>query len=190
MNLPPGRLTDDMSPDPTSPSGAGPDPESAFAEWADWPQLRPIDEMLAREAAGQPLPPGLTQRVYDASVTHLPGSAVARRRSRSFWVEPLVQGRFATWGRLAMAASIAVAFMVSLQVMQFQPKAGMPTAAAVVLSPDEELVLFDLEAGVDRVLGLVSDSPLGEVENILLTRDMTFRDLTADLALLAADVEM
>lgn len=189
MNLPRRRLTDDMSPDPTSPSGAGPDPESLFADWADWPQLRPVDELLAREGARQRVPEGLAQRIYEASVTHLPVPAVTRR-GRSFWVEPLVQGRFALWGRLAMAASIGLAFVISLRVMHFQPRAGMPAAAAVVLSPDEELVLFDLEAGVDRVLGLVSDSPLGEVEDILLTRDMTFRDLTADLALLASDVEM
>ena len=191
MNPPPRRLTDGMTPDPNSPAAPGPDPESALAEWADWPHLRPINEMLAGEASRVPLPPGLVQRVYQASVTHLAGPPeIARRPARSYWVEPLIHGRLAAWGRLAMAASIGVAFLVSLRVMRFQPRASAPPVAALVLSPDEELVLFDLEAGVDRVLGLATDSPLGEIANILLTRDMTFRDLAADVAVLASDVEM
>ena len=110
-------------------------------------------------------------------------TARPQRAARSLWLEPLVGGRLAVWGRLAMAASIALAFVVALQFQRLEP---LP----LVLSADEELMLFDLDAGVERVLSLTGDSPLGDVEHLLLARDMTFRDLASDLALLAVDVEM
>ncbi len=89
-----------------------------------------------------------------------------------------------------MAASIGLAFVLSLRTLQITAPVGGPPLATAMLSPDEELVLFDLDAGADQVLGLAADTPLGVVENILLTRDMTFRDLAADLALMIAEVEM
>jgi len=68
-----------------------------------------------------------------------------------------------------MAASIGLAFIVASTV-------GSPTRLAA-LSPDVELVLLDL-AG------------LGDVDHLLITREMTFRDLAGDVAAMAVALDM
>ncbi len=85
-----------------------------------------------------------------------------------------------------MAASIGVAFIVAPQSLR--------RPAGPLLSPEMELVLMgdarDTRNGLYRLL-LDSDvQPLGEVEHLLLTRDMTFDDLGHDLTMLVADLDM
>ena len=150
MNAPIDRLTGAMH---------NPDSDSA---------LRAIEGLLAREAARTVVPPGLAHRVYQGSVGGLPITSQPRRRPRSR-LQPLVLSRFAVWGRLAMAASIGLAFIVASTV-------GSPTRLAA-LSPDVELVLLDL-AG------------LGDVDHLLITREMTFRDLAGDVAAMAVALDM
>ncbi len=151
MNTPIDRLTGAMN---------SPDSDSA---------LRAIEELLGREAARTGVPPGLARRVYQGSVGGLP---VLRRQPRQrprYEVQPLVFGRFAVWGRLAMAASIGLAFIVASNV-------GSRTRLAA-LSPDAELVLLDL-AG------------LGDVDHLWITQEMTFRDLAGDVAAMAVNLDM
>ena len=86
-----------------------------------------------------------------------------------------------------MAASIGLAFIVATQSLR-RP------AGPLLLSPEMELVLMgdarDTRNGLYRLL-LDSDvQPLGEVEHLLLTRDMTFGDLGHDLTMLVADLDM
>ncbi len=57
------------------------------------------------------------------------------------------------------------------------------------LSPAAELVLLE-SAGADLDRLWLDDPRYGAVESLLVTRDMTFRDLTGDLARLAEDLEM
>ncbi|MCZ6445176.1 MAG: hypothetical protein O6758_03215 [Planctomycetota bacterium] len=102
------------------------------------------------------------------------------------------------WSRLAMAASIGLAFIVATQSLRkpagpmLQPK--MELVGPMLLSPEMELVLMgdarDTRNGLYRLL-LDSDmQPLSDVEHLLLTRDMTFGDLGHDLTMLVADLDM
>ncbi len=86
-----------------------------------------------------------------------------------------------------MAASIGLAFIVATQ-------SHRTPAGPLRLSPEMELVLMgdarDTRSGLYRLL-LDSDvQPLGELEHLLLTRDMTFDDLGHDLTMLVADLDM
>ncbi len=134
--------------------------------------LRAIEEMLAREAARTGVPPGLARRVYQGSVGGLPVLPRQYRRRPRSGLQPLVLGRLAVWGRLAMAASVGLAFIVASNVGRVGSRTRLAT-----LSPDVELVLLDL-AG------------LGDVDHLLITREMTFRDLTGDVAAMAVDLDM
>ncbi len=161
MQSHPGRWTEDMD---------------LFFEQTP-PEYREVEARLAAWAERQPVPPGLATRVFDASVGLLP----ARRRQRS----PLLQmprlASLAAWrgvgGRLALAASITLAFLVAVRVMPRESNR---------LTPDVEMVLLEY-AGGQR--GLV-DPRFTAVEHILMTRDMTFGDLTNDLDRVVADLEM
>ncbi len=141
-------------------------------------ELEVIDSMLSREARRQSVPEGLIERVFDASVGGLPGP----RRARVYRLEP--PRRASLWGRLAIAASIGLAFAVATLFVRPRP----------LLSLEVELVLLgdtqDTQSEIDRLLGGYGESTLGPVEHLLLTRDLTFKDLTSELAMLAADLEM
>lgn len=159
MNGPLGRLTPDMDPYPDQIP----------------PEFREIEAQLASWVRRQPVPPGLADRVFDASVGLLP----ARRRPRS----PLFQmpwlASLSAWrgvgGRLALAASITLAFVVAVRIMPPNP-----------FTPNVEMVLLEYEGGQR---GLV-DPRFAKAEHILMIHDMTFGDLTNDLARVVADLEM
>ena len=162
MNGPPGRWTQDMDPYPDQIP----------------PEFREIEARLASWASRQPVPSGLADRVFDASVGLLP----ARRRPRS----PLLQmprlASLSAWrgvgGRLALAASITLAFLVAVRVM--------PGRDSNPLAPDVEMVLLEYAGGQS---GFV-DPRFATAEHILMIRDMTFGDLTNDLARVVANLEM
>jgi len=139
------------------------------------PEFREIEAQLVSWVRRQPVPPGLADRVFDASVGLLP----ARRRPRS----PLFQmprlASLSAWrgvgGRLALAASITLAFVVAVRIMPPNP-----------FTPNVEMVLLEYEGGQR---GLV-DPRFAKAEHILMIHDMTFGDLTNDLARVVADLEM
>ena len=163
------------------PSGPGHERETTYA---GPPELRSLDAMLARQAGRLRVPPGLIQRVFEASVAGLPSPRQVWRRASH--PEPVI-ATVSLWSRLALAASIGLAFIVATQSLR-RP------AGPLLLSPEMELVLMgdarDTRNGLYRLL-LDSDvQPLGEVEHLLLTRDMTFDDLDYDLTMLVADLDM
>lgn len=140
-----------------------------------------IEALLQAYAAREPLPGGLTGRVYRASVDHLAG-----RRTRPGTFRLPAVPFMAQWGRLALAASIALAFVVALRVMRVPPDRDS-------LAPSVELAWADsVDSGEADVAALFrpEDARFGAVEQLLLTSDMTFRDLSGDLARLAHDLEM
>jgi hypothetical protein len=144
-------------------------------------ELREVDELLGRHARQQPVPAGLIERVFDASVGMLP----SRRREPALRLQPVITTSH--WGRLAMAASIGLAFFVAARIMPLREPSTR-------LSPDVELVLLEYAdaEGLDvhRRFPGPEEARYGVVERLLVTRDMTFRDLTGDLADLVADLEM
>ena len=144
---------------------------------ADFPaSLRQADELLAREAGQAPVPAGLTDRVFRASVAGLPARRLEPPKRRL--VAGAVPLRLATWGRLAMAASVALAFVVALRLMREQAPAPLDLARTAALPVEVEWLLME-QAGTD-----------GEVTYLLDTRDMTFAELAGELAMLAANLEM
>ncbi len=137
-------------------------------------ELDQLAALLSSYGRGRPVPPGLAGRVYRASAELLPGRPGAERGLR---LPRLSLGSL--WGRLAMAASIGLAFVLAARFMSQEPRP--------LLSPEAELVLVGY-AGMqpDDDMG---GWPLSGVEHLLVTRDMTFEDLRADLAVVAADLQ-
>ena len=139
------------------------------------PEYRAVEARLSSWARGQPVPPGLASRVFNASVGLLP----ARRRPRSSMLQMPRLAPLSAWrtvgGRLALAASITLAFLIAVRVMPPNP-----------FTPDVQMVLLEYEGGQR---GLV-DPRFAKAEHILMIHDMTFGDLTNDLARVVADLEM
>ena len=140
-------------------------------------EFREVEARLSAWARQQPVLPGLEDRVFDASVGLLP----VRRVRRARVARPGRVTAFPAWGRLggrlALAASIALAFFVAARVMP--PARG-------VLTRNVEMVLLEYAGGNAGFL----DPRFAQVEQILMTRDMTFGDLTSELARVAQDLEM
>lgn len=144
------------------------------------PELREVDELLEWHARQQPVPAGLIDRVFDASVGLLPSRRP--RRQPVLRLEPAITGSL--WGRLAMAASIALAFIVAGRMLPVGGPGSM-------LSPGIELVQGgpgDLD--VHWRFRAREEAHYGPVERLGFTQEMSFRDLAGDLANLAADLEM
>ena len=138
-----------------------------------------LEVLLRAEASRLERRAGLADRIFEASVGLLPAR---QQPARSPWMlRPSRLSLGSMWGRLAMAASIGLAFFVGLRTL--------PHTAAVrpLLSTEAELVLLEFAGASYDIFG---DSAFVEVEHLLVTRDMTFRDLTSDLAALADDLEM
>jgi hypothetical protein len=146
-------------------------------------ELRHVDELLGRYARREPVPAGLIERVFDASVGLLPSPR--RRREPVLRLQPAITASL--WGRLALAASIALAFFVAGRILPVDGSGSL-------LSPDVELALLEYAGAGDLDLQLalrgLEEAGYEAVEHLLVTRDMTFRDLAGDLANLAADLEM
>ena len=140
--------------------------------------FRPSLRFSRRQPAA---PDRLGARFFDASVALLRARTV--RRPRLMHLQPPVslRTRISSWGsRLALAASIALALFIGNRVLL------PPPGFSALLSPDVELVLLESAGGPFGLL----DPRFAEVQDILLTRDMTFGDLTGELARVAHDLEM
>ena len=144
-------------------------------------EFREVEALLAVWARRQPAAPDrLADRVFDASVGLLPARTVRRPRLMQLQPPASLRTRISAWGsRLALAASIALALFIGNRVL---PPAGFSS----LLTPDVEMVLLQSAGGAPGLF----DQRFAEVEDILLTRDMTFGDLTGDLARVANDLEM
>lgn len=143
-------------------------------------EFHEVEAKLAVWARRQPVPPRLADRVFDASVGLLPARTVRRARLLQLPPPASLRTRISAWGsRLALAASIALALFIGNRVLP-------PPGFSALLTPDVEMVLLESAGGPSRLL----DPRFAEVQDILLTRDMTFGDLTGDLARIAHDLEM
>ena len=143
-------------------------------------EFREVEARLSDWARRQPVPPGLADRVFDSSVGLLPARPVRRLRAMQLQPPASLRARVSAWGsRLALAASIALAVFIGNRVL---PTAGFDS----LLTPDAEMVLLESAGGPPGLF----DPRFAEVQDILLTRDMTFGDLAGDLARVAHDLEM
>lgn len=136
-------------------------------------ELDQLAALLSSYGRGRPVPPGLAGRVYRASAELLPGRPGAEGVLR---LPRISLGSL--WGRLAMAACIGLAFVLAARFMAREPRP--------LLSPEAELVLVGYAGATG---GLPDGDLFSGVEHLLVTRDMTFADLRADLAVVAADLQ-
>jgi hypothetical protein len=142
-------------------------------------EFREVEARIADWAGRQAVPPGLADRIFDASVGLLPerrGRRLPLPRMPRLWS---LSARGGLGGRLALAASIALAFLVAVRV---SPRPGDTNR----LTPGVETVLLEYAGGQQGF----TDSRFAQVEHILMTRDTTFGDLTNDLARVVANLEM
>ena len=145
------------------------DPESMARDLP--PHLQSVDDLLGRQARRLPVPPGLAERVYLASVGLLTGQAqppqvqvIARVGYHNAW-----------WGRMALAASIALVCGVSLRLVH---------------TPTLQQLVSGIDSQIQPVYRQVVGQTLIEMDHLLVTREMTIDDLDMELALLTADLEM
>ncbi len=131
-----------------------------------------LEERLEEYARQQSVPADLAARVYQASVNLLPGRRIQPLRL-------VTVRRVGAWGRLALAASIALSFAAGLRLLG--------TGAGAPLSPDAEMALLAFASTGPEVR---TDPRITAVERLLVTRNMTYRDLEGDVANLARDLDM
>lgn len=141
--------------------------------------LQEVDTQLQREARRVQIPKGLANRVFDASVGLLPA------RSRTSQIDVLAtisnlgssisSGQASKWGRLAMAASIGLVAMIAFN------ESRSPNMPQLVASIDTKLEPIYLQ---------VVGKTISDMDYLLVTRDVTFEDLNAEFAILAAELDM
>lgn len=148
------------------------------------PELGRVDDAVAQAASGAPLPAGLADRVFEASVARMPRPllrpATLRPAARRWAGTAPV--RSSRWSRLAMAASVALAFGVASWLVR-------PPAPPA--SPESRRLLVDSRTDV-LVWLLMQPAAEGDPElaSLLETEDMTFEDLAGELAMLVSRLEM
>ena len=149
---------------------AGAEPLPAFFET----ELLELAAWLAALASRLQAPPGLDRRIFEASVEHLPkpalrypaGEATAKAR----WLSRLTQ-RSQWWGRLAMAASLALVFAITLRFVHQPFDTGQGPVVRGVVWVDTSYLEEELFAAEDD-----------EVMNLLMLSDLSSRDeVTAEL---------
>ena len=154
------------------------------------PELGRVDDAVAHAASGAPLPAGLADRVFEASVARMPRPllrpATLRPAARRWAGTAPV--RSSRWSRLAMAASVALAFGVASWLVRPPVPPPSPENRGVlvitsttddVLAPDVVWLLMQPAAENDPEVALLLD-----------TEDMTFDDLAGELAMLVSRLEM
>ncbi len=146
------------------------DPESTARDLS--PQLQAVDDMLGRQARRLQVPAGLIDRVFQASVGLLPPGRV---QSPQIEVVARIGLQRPWWSRAALAASIALACTLSLEVVQ---------------TPTLPQLVWGIDTQIQPVYREVVGRTLNDMEHLLVTREMTIDDLDLELAMLAADLEM
>jgi hypothetical protein len=180
---------------------ARPTPES-LPEGFDAADQR-IDHLLNANARQMIEPVGLRNRIFEASIAALPAERQPTLRLVGSDIEGGVQvvsaRRRLTWSRLAMAASVALAFGIGTLMFMSSPKPNSTmemaavdrphTPAALVPSSTEEAAiamsdLNKLPAGsIDRLDG--------QMNYLLNTRDVaSLDDVRGELLTLVAALEM
>lgn len=146
------------------------------------PEMRRIDALLAQDAAGRAVPEGLADRVFAASRTMLPrgaGSTSAEPSWRLVGADGEVQRTIARpsrrtfWGRVAMAASIAVIFAIGGRTLLQPPptESVVANGAPIVFLPISDRSEYELSLEV-------GDDQTGA---ILTARDSEYDDLDREL---------
>jgi hypothetical protein len=172
----------------------------AFPPGTIGPDLMRLDARLTHELRSLPTPPapGLADRVFEASVGHLPS-----RRLRLVGAEGRVVVRIATlrrvsWGRVALAASVLLGVGVAWNIMN---RSAAPTPGGLArldVSPVEPPIVIPadpraaISAGADAnalspeaeglLLQALAMSDQTDLSYLPLALDLSYYDIAEDLA--------
>jgi hypothetical protein len=180
---------------------ARPTPES-LPEWFDAADQR-IDHLLNANARQMIEPVGLRRRIFEASIAALPVERQPALHLVGTDSEGSVHGlaarRRLTWSRMAMAASVALAFGIGTLMFMSSPK---PTATMEIAAVDRAHspaahVLSSTEAAAIAMSDL-NKLPAGSIDRLdgqmnylLNTRDVaSLDDVRGELLTLVAALEM
>ncbi len=152
------------------------------------PELRRLDARLTNQARRLDVPPGLADRVFEASVGHLP----ARRLRFTPTPRQTIRIRRQRLGRLALAAGIALAFVLSARMLQSITPTTTPEQLAIHTPPHatpNDQIPVDMQ-GSSQLVALSMNAerllyefaaPTGEdISYLAETRYTTLADLDAD----------
>lgn len=164
---------------------------------------RSLDELLGASARQTIEPMGLRDRVFEASISALPATRQPALRLvgsvRDLRPSMVPVWRRVTWSRLAMAASVALAFCVGALMLKTSPKPISTFEVAKVGGPAVLAVKFESTSdaaavAMSEVNGLPADSIDqldGQMNYLLQTRDVTsLDDVRGELLTLVAALEM
>ncbi len=158
------------------------------------PELRRVDRAVERLARSQSIPTGLAERLYQASVEHLPTPQKIQvdfqqtqrsHRSRS-WRSP-------AFSRLAMAAAVGLAFIVAIWAMTESTPTPLPYQTSMIANTNSgsNIVLFAKPIGPERspltrtgkaVFVVSRDDVASPVSQLMETDRMSYSDLIGDMA--------
>ncbi|MHC4991741.1 MAG: hypothetical protein ACYTGC_12250 [Planctomycetota bacterium] len=136
-------------------------------------ELREIDLLLQANAARTSVPRDLADTVYDMTV------GLLWQRQQPLPFKPAARRMQTVWSRLAMAASLALAFLVAAWFMQAPLETGPVQMVAEV--PLSELDWILLEPSGSDTMG---------VGYLLESGDVTFEELTEELKQLVDQLEL
>ena len=157
------------------------------------PDLRRLDARLTHEAKHHDIPPGLAGRVFDASVGQLPASGYQFETFQTPNTARKTASRRQSWSRVALAASVLLAFTFSARMLLNQsgpapvdPVAKAPEASTLPVLPDMQLASNQTELALshDAVWLLFDFASNGDedISYLSQTSDITLDGLHNELA--------
>lgn len=159
------------------------------------PDLGHLDARLTNDAHRLDVPPGLADRVFDASVGHLP----PRRFKLVATEKRTLRQKQQWWGRAAMAAGVMLAFGVSLQLLRESSPITSPKEIAVItptiqafiptsLEDEAFINMYALSPETESLLLEFSSGNGEDLSHLPLTRDVTLDDLAGEFVMLIAEL--
>jgi hypothetical protein len=164
------------------------------------PDLRRLDARLTHELRSMPIPPGLADRVFEASAGHLTPPRLQLSPLSGEGTMRLVKVRRQWWGRVAMAASLFLVVGVSWNMMNRSSSPLANNQAHLMtperpeltppLDPTPQLInTYALSLDTERLLlELASNNSDNDLSYIAQTRDITLSDLADDFVNMLADL--
>ncbi|MCZ6836196.1 MAG: hypothetical protein O7G85_10515 [Planctomycetota bacterium] len=156
------------------------------------PDLRRLDARLTHELRSMPIPPGLADRVYEASAGHLAPPRLQLSPTGGESPMRLVRVRRQWWGRVAMAASLFLVVGVSWNLMN-QSSTPISNEHALLVTPETPRLIppsnpiqdltntYVLSVDTEQLLlELASTDPGNDMSYLALTRDITLSDIMDD----------
>lgn len=158
-------------------------------------QLRQLDARLTRDAHRNDIPSGMAGRVFDASVGHLPDRRLRFPDESASVLNNSSTRRRQYWGRMALAASVAVAFGVSWQMFTHSGNGLLEQPQVAISNHPESVSLIGENVFVNAVaLSLDTEQVLLDFTSAnandysyLATRELTLSQLTEEMDNLFAE---